>query len=97
MPMSTTHPNSGHGFNPRPAPRSGAISCGVANVTCWAEFQSAPRSEERGDGGAKPQESFIVAFQSAPRSEERGDEKPIAERLEKRRFQSAPRSEERGD
>ena len=35
-------------FNPRPAPRSGAISiCGSATATL--RFQSAPRSEERGD------------------------------------------------
>ena len=38
-------------------------------------FQSAPRSEERGDVEAMEQASRGDMFQSAPRSEERGDTK----------------------
>ena len=37
------------GFNPRPAPRSGAIDWGLTGLTRQWRFQSAPRSEERGD------------------------------------------------
>ena len=37
-------------FNPRPAPRSGAMLKPRDNTNSTPEFQSAPRSEERGDG-----------------------------------------------
>ena len=43
------HPAFGKGFNPRPAPKSGAIfmKLNTNGLILW--FQSAPRSEERGD------------------------------------------------
>ncbi len=37
------------GFNPRPAPRSGAMAKGPIPPGAVKLFQSAPRSEERGD------------------------------------------------
>jgi len=36
-------------------------------------FQSAPRSEERGDPMSEELQAHLRMFQSAPRSEERGD------------------------
>ena len=60
-------------------------------------FQSAPRSEERGDVEFNNYVWVICMFQSAPRSEERGDFASCGRMTMFRRFQSAPRSEERGD
>ena len=39
-------------FNPRPAPRSGAMDR-LAELERLRLFQSAPRSEERGDTGSR--------------------------------------------
>ncbi len=60
-------------------------------------FQSAPPSEERGDGQLMTRSAVDDPFQSAPPSEERGDKALLAELLEDVVFQSAPPSEERGD
>ena len=108
------------GFNPRPAPRSGAMAaktCGmrparvsiraplrgagrlnsIGQIAIATQFQSAPRSEERGDWPEKLRATPEKVFQSAPRSEERGDSRPPSLCLAPCSFQSAPRSEERGD
>ena len=61
------------------------------------KFQSAPRSEERGDAKTKDTLERWNTFQSAPRSEERGDELADNAASPLNQFQSAPRSEERGD
>ncbi len=85
-------------FNPRPDPRTGATCRPWATASPWAGFQSAPRSEDRGDTNGVAATSWFSLFQSAPRSEDRGD--PMYRLTAVRpssMFQSAPRSEDRGD
>src|SRR5690606_3549672 len=48
--------------------------------TLLCRFQSAPRSEERGDAADSGRETSNWLFQSAPRSEERGDLRTLAGR-----------------
>src|SRR6266446_3364026 len=75
----------------------GATLLSIFMPTVRYLFQSAPRSELRGDPAARRAEARAGAFQSAPRSELRGDSvTPVACSIG-RVFQSAPRSELRGD
>ena len=60
-------------------------------------FQSAPRSEDRGDWVSISSPTTSSQFQSAPRSEDRGDRCGIRFEHAEALFQSAPRSEDRGD
>ncbi len=85
------------GFNPRPAPKNGATSIFTSTGPGLPQFQSTPRSEERGDlwQGAGP--LWQARFQSTPRSEERGDMAWKPSKHSRYVFQSTPRSEERGD
>ncbi len=86
-----------YGFNPRPAPKNGATD-GKRFTILHREFQSTPRSEERGDRRAYEFATFRPNwFQSTPRSEERGDANRSCATCIGAGFQSTPRSEERGD
>ncbi len=60
-------------------------------------FQSAPRSELRGDPRCAPLVKPKTLFQSAPRSDLRGDSFCCRFNASAAMFQSAPRSELRGD
>ncbi len=68
-----------------------------AEEAALQQFQSAPRSGERGDPNLQQIPAAAIMFQSAPRSGERGD--PLCGQPSSRlsMFQSAPRSGERGD
>ncbi len=100
-------------FNPRPAPKSGAIRADdaraeLAHVSIRAplrragrystkilspehrRFQSAPRSEERGDTIPRQAPTVSPSFQSAPRSEERGDARRRPCSVDRPRFNPRP-------
>ena len=83
-------------FNPRPAPKSGAISRRDPSGSGIRRFQSAPRSEERGDRRARRCGPPAGCFnpRPAPKSGAIPDKARFRAPVV---FQSAPRSEERGD
>ena len=85
------------GFNPRPDPKTGATRVTACPQSPRDVFQSAPRSEDRGDFRGLGSHGVNTSFNPRPDPKTGATVHKRYLDYENILFQSAPRSEDRGD